>query len=97
MEVNELELVSHLFLLGDLVGSFDDLSRQCGLLVFILLNQSPFLSVLFLKEFFDPFSLYVSCPTILSAHQDLSLEIVGVFSNLGDGHVCFFQDGSERF
>ena len=97
MEVYELELVAHLLLLCDLVGSLDDLCGEGGLFVLVFLDQGAFLPVLLLKEFLNAFGLDVARSAVLAAHQDLSLEVVGILSDFCDGHVGFLEDGSEGF
>ena len=97
MEVYKLELVAHLFLLCDLVGSLDDLCGEGGLFVLVFLDQGAFLPVLLLKEFLNAFGLDVARSAVLAAHQDLSLEVVGILSDFCDGHVGFLEDGSEGF
>jgi hypothetical protein len=92
VEVDEFELIAHFFLFRDQVGCFGDLSREGALLVLVLFDQRFFLSVFFLKVTLDPFGFDVSSATVLASHEDLSLKIVGVFSDFSDGHVSFFED-----
>ena len=97
MEIDEFQLVSHLFFLRYLVPCFYYLSCQRLLFVFVLFDQCPFLSIFFLEKFLYPFCLYVACSTILSAHQDLPLEVIGVLSDFGDGHVGLLEDSPQSF
>ena len=93
MEINEFQLVTHLLFLQYLVIGLDDLACQSILLVFVLLEQRPLLSLLLLKELLDSLGLYLSSSTILSPQQNLPLEIVCVFPDLCDRHISLFQDG----
>jgi hypothetical protein len=97
VEVDELELVAHFFLLCYLVGSLDDLSRKSGLFVLVFLNQRLLLPVLLLEEFLDPLCLDVAGSTVLPAHQNLSLEVIGILPDFSDGHVGLLQNGPESF
>ena len=96
MEVDEFQLLSHLLFFGNLVGSFYDLGRQGGLLVFVLLNQGFLLPVFLLEKLLDSLSFDIAGSTVLSSHQNLPLEIIGVLSDLCDSHVGLLKDGSER-
>lgn len=87
MEVNELQLISHFLLFCNLGSSLDDLCRQSVLFSFVLINQGSFLPILLFKEFLYPFSFNISSSAVFTSHQNLSLEIVGVFPDFCDGHV----------
>jgi hypothetical protein len=95
MKIDELELIPHLLLLCYLVGCLHDLGRQSSLLVLVLLNQSPLLLVLLLKELFDPLGLDVARPAVFAPHQDLTLKIVGVLPDFSNCHVRLLENGSE--
>lgn len=90
VEVNELQFVSHLLLLSDLVSCLHDLRGKSGLLVFVLLNEGSLLLVLLLEKLFNAFCLDVTSATVLAPHQYLSLEVVGVLPDFCDGHVGLF-------
>lgn len=90
MEVDELELISHFLLFSDLVGSFDDLCGKGGLLVLILFDQCTFLPVLLLEELLNSLGLDIASAAVFTAHQDLTLKVIGIFTDFSNGHVCLF-------
>lgn len=95
MEIYEFKFVSHLFLFCYLICGFYNLGIQSILFAFVFFDQGFLLPVFFLKELLDSFGFDVACSTIFSSHQDLSLEIVSVFPNLGNSHIGFFQNGPQ--
>jgi hypothetical protein len=55
------------------------------------------LSILLLKELFNPLCLDVTGATVLSPHQDLPLEVICILSDFGDGHIGFLEDCPKGF
>lgn len=82
MEINELELITHLLLLHDLVVGFDDLGGDGVLLALVLLEKRFLLALFLLEEFLDSLGFNFACAAVLASKEDLALEVIGVFSDL---------------
>lgn len=92
MKVNKLELIAHLLFLGNQVGSFGNLCSQWALFVLILFNEGSFLSVFLFEVSLNSFGLDVTSSTVLPTHENLSLEIVCVFSDFSNCHISLLEN-----
>lgn len=92
MEVNELEFIAHLLFLRNQVGCFSDLCSQWALFVLILFNEGSFLSVFLFEVSLNSFGLNVTSSTVLSTHENLSLEIVCIFSDFSNSHISLLEN-----
>ena len=96
MEVNKLEVISHLLLVLDLGLSLGDLAFKRVVLQSKLANQSILCTLLVLHVLHKLFGIVLSSSAILSSREEAT-EIEGLLSNLSNGEICAFQNGLESF
>lgn len=95
MKINKFQLIPHFLLLTNLIICLNNLRGKRLFLPPILLNKHFLLPFLLHKEFLYPISLYIPCSAILAAHKNLTLEIIGIFADLGYCHVGLLEDCAE--
>ena len=66
MEVDEFQLIAHLFLLGDLTSGLLDLNVQSISLALVLINEAALLALLVLEVLLSPLGSYLASTAILS-------------------------------
>lgn len=94
MKVDELEVITHLLLVLDLILRLHDLRLQRLILQRQLLDQRVLRLLLVLQVLHELLSVVLAGPAVFSGGEEAT-EVEGFLTDLGDGEVGALQDGLE--
>jgi len=96
MEIDELQVVTHLLLVSDLGLSLKNLLLERYILELQLVDKCLLCLELVVHVLQQFLSIVLSSPTVFSCRKETA-EIKRFLSNLGDGQVCAFKNGLKSF